>query len=35
VKIDDTFGHKAFDTLQKAKVATFNGVEYMKEKSKW
>ncbi len=35
VKIDDTFGHKTFDTLQKAKVATFNGMEYMKEKGKW
>lgn len=35
VKIDDVFGNKSFETLKKAKVAAFNGMEYMKEKGKW
>lgn len=35
VKIDDTFGKKSFNDLSKAKIAVFNGIEYMKEKGKW
>jgi hypothetical protein len=35
VKIKDTFGKKAFDTLEKAKIAAFNGMEYLKEHNKW
>ncbi|MEZ7946965.1 MAG: hypothetical protein QMB84_01740 [Macellibacteroides fermentans] len=31
VKIKDTFEKKAFDTLEKAKIAAFNGMEYLKE----
>ncbi len=34
-KIKDTFGHKLFDTIEEAKMAAFNGMEYMKEKNKW
>lgn len=35
VKIHDTFGKKSFDTLTKAKIAIFNGIEYMKERGIW
>lgn len=35
VKIKDTFGQKTFDTLEKAKIAVFNGMEYLKEHNKW
>ena len=35
VKIGETFGKKIFDTIEKAKVAVFNGVEYFKEKGNW
>lgn len=33
VKIDKVFGHKLFDNLEKAKIAAFNGMEYLKEKA--
>lgn len=32
VKVGDTFGKKSFDSLEKAKIAAFNGLEYLKEK---
>ncbi len=35
VKIGETFGKKTFDTLDKAKTAVFNGIEYLKEKGNW
>ncbi len=35
VKIGETFGKKAFDNLEKAKIAVFNGIEYLKEKGEW
>ncbi len=35
IKIDDTFGNKQFDELNKAKIAAFNGIEYFKEKGEW
>jgi len=35
VKIDEIFGRKTFDTLPKAKIAAFNGLEYLKEKGDW
>lgn len=35
VKIADIFGNKSFDTLEQAKVAAFNGMEYLKECDKW
>lgn len=35
VKIDEIFGKKTFDTLEKAKIAVFNGIEYLKEKEDW
>lgn len=35
VKISEQFGHKTFDTLEKAKIAAFNRMEYLKEKGKW
>ncbi|MES2387861.1 MAG: hypothetical protein V4543_07645 [Bacteroidota bacterium] len=35
VKIGDTFGKKEFDTFVKAKIAAFNGMEYLKDKGKW
>lgn len=35
VKIRETFGKKTFDTLEKAKIAAFNGMEYLKEKGEW
>jgi hypothetical protein len=35
VKIDETFGKKTFDTLEKAKIAAFNGMEYLKDKEEW
>lgn len=34
-KIKDTFGKKSFDTLKQAKIAVFNGIEYMKENGDW
>jgi hypothetical protein len=34
-KIKDTFGKKSFDTVQQAKVAIFNGIEYLKENGDW
>jgi hypothetical protein len=35
VKIEETFGKKTFDTLEKAKIAAFIGVEYLKDKDDW
>lgn len=35
VKIGVTFGKKTFDTLEKAKIAAFNGMEYLKDKGEW
>ncbi|MFA6924116.1 MAG: hypothetical protein WC223_07655 [Bacteroidales bacterium] len=35
VKIGEVFGKKIFDTLEQAKIAVFNGIEYYKEKNKW
>lgn len=35
VKIGETFGKKTFDTLEKAKIAAFNGMEYLKDKGEW
>ena len=35
VKIGDIFGKKTFDNLDKAKVAVFNGIEYLKESGDW
>ncbi|WP_294346879.1 hypothetical protein [uncultured Sphingobacterium sp.] len=35
VKIKETFGKKSFDTLKKAKIAVFNGIEYLKDNGEW
>ncbi len=35
VIIDNTTGNKLFDNLEKAKIASFNGIEYFKENGKW
>jgi len=35
VKIGETFGKKTFDTLAEAKIAAFNGMEYLKDKGDW
>lgn len=35
VKIGEIFGNKSFDTLHKAKIAVFNGIEYFKDKDEW
>jgi hypothetical protein len=35
VKIAETFGQKAFDNLEQAKIAAFNGMEYLKAKGEW
>gem|GEM_PF-2790679 len=35
VKIGETFGKKTFDTLEQAKIAAFNGMEYLKDKGEW
>ncbi len=35
VKIDEIFGKKSFDNLDQAKLAVFNGIEYLKEKGDW
>lgn len=35
VKIDEKYGQKAFQDLKEAKVAAFNGVEYLKRKGLW
>lgn len=34
-KIGEVWGKKTFDTLDKAKIAVFNGIEYLKENKKW
>jgi len=33
--IDEIWGKKSFDTLQQAKAALFNGIEYFKDKGDW
>lgn len=35
VKIGETFGNKKFENLEKAKIAVFNGIEYLKKKGIW
>lgn len=35
VKISDKFGEKAFDKIEKEKVAVFKGIEFLKEKGTW
>ncbi|WP_159466975.1 DEAD/DEAH box helicase family protein [Dyadobacter sp. 3J3] len=35
VKIGDMFGKKEFDKIEKAKVAVFEGIEFLKEKGRW
>ncbi len=35
VAIANIFGHKTFDDFNKAKVAVFNGIEYLKENGRW
>ena len=35
VKIGEIFGHKTFDSIEKAKIAAFNGMEYLKETGDW
>lgn len=35
VKIGETFGNKSFSNLQEAKIAAFNGMEYLKERGEW
>ena len=35
VMIDETTGVKSFDTIDQAKIAAFNGVEYFKESGDW
>lgn len=35
VSIDSTFGKKQFDTLEDAKTAAFNAIEYFKDREKW
>ena len=34
-KIGDHFEKKQFDTLELAKLAVFEGIEYFKEKNEW
>lgn len=34
-KSGEHFGKKQFDTIELAKVAAFNGIEYYKEKNEW
>ncbi|GAB2820310.1 hypothetical protein [Ferruginibacter profundus] len=34
-KIDDIWGENFFNTVEEAKAATFNGIDYLKEKEKW
>lgn len=35
VKVGERFGKKTFDTLEEAKIAAFNGMEYLKDKGEW
>lgn len=35
VKIDEIYGNKFFNNLEKAKVAVFDGIEYLKAKGQW
>ncbi|MBS1684406.1 MAG: hypothetical protein JSS76_06610 [Bacteroidetes bacterium] len=35
VKVGDTFGKKQFSTLDEAKIAAFNGMEYLKDRGEW
>lgn len=34
-KIKETFGKKSFESIHQAKIAIFNGIEYMKENGEW
>lgn len=34
-KVHNTFGKKSFATLEQAKVAVFNGIEFLKEQGEW
>lgn len=34
-KIGDIWGKKTFETIEQAKHAIFNGIDYLKEKGKW
>jgi hypothetical protein len=34
-KIGDVWGKKTFETIEQAKHAVFNGIDYLKEKGKW
>lgn len=34
-KIDKIWGKKFFNTVEEAKAATFNGIDYLKEKEEW
>ncbi len=34
-KIDDIWGKKIFNTIEEAKAATFNGIDYLKKKEEW
>ena len=34
-KIGETFGTKSFDTVDRAKVAVFNGIEYFRTRGEW
>jgi len=35
IKIADTFGKKSYTYFEDAKMAVFNGIEYLKEKGDW
>lgn len=34
-KIGDVWGNKIFETIEQAKHAVYNGIDYLKEKGKW
>lgn len=35
VKVGETFGKKLFESLAKAKIAAFNGMEFLKDRGDW
>lgn len=35
IKIGETFGKRFFDNVDLAKIAVFNGIEYLKSKGEW
>ena len=35
VQIDETIGNKFFDDIEEAKIASFNGIEFYKDRGKW